>query len=76
MNRKRQQDERKRREWRNPVISGSDLNKVLDILLALDRMVVEISMHVYNIPLEQNQRLHDAVREHLPRLLEPSRSHS
>ncbi len=75
-----QQDERK---WRNHVISESDLNKVLDILLALDRMVVELSMHFYNIPRrkrfvmrEQNRRLHDVVREHLPRLVEPSRSHS
>ncbi len=65
----------------NQVASDSDLNRLLDILLALDRMVVELCMGVYNIPRrdrftmrEQNRRLHDAVREHLPRLAEPSGS--
>jgi len=76
-----QQDERKWRELGNQVISRSDLNKVLDILLALDRIVVEHSMRTYNIPRrdrfimrEQNRRLHNAVREYLHRLVEPSRS--
>lgn len=63
----------------NQVIRKSDLNEVLDILLALDRMVVEHSMHTYNIPQrerfimrEQNRRLHVAAREYLHRLVEPS----
>jgi hypothetical protein len=76
-----QQDQRKWRELRDQVTSETDRNKVLDIMLALDRMVVELSMRVYNIPRrdrfimrEQNRRLHDAVRERVPRLTEPSRS--
>lgn len=76
-----QQDEKKWCELRDQVTSESDVNKVLDILLALDRMVVELSMRVYNIPRrdrfimrKQNRRLHDAVRERVPRLAEPSRS--
>jgi len=74
-------DERKWREFRSQVISASDLSQLLDILLALDRRVVELSMRIYNIPRrdrfimrEQNRRLHDAVREHLPRLVGPSQS--
>jgi len=75
-----QRDERKWHKSDDPGIRRNDLSKVLDILLALDRMVVEHSMHIYNIPRrdrfimrEQNQRLHDAVREYLPRLVEPPR---
>jgi len=76
-----QQDQRKWRELRDQATSESDRNKVLDVLLALDQMVVELSMRVYNVPRrdqfimrEQNRRLHDAVRERVPRLAEPSRS--
>ncbi len=53
---------------------ATDLDNLLDILLALDRSVVELSMQIYNIPAshqlamrEQNRRLHDAVRKRLPR---------
>jgi hypothetical protein len=53
---------------------------MMDVLLALDRMLVEVSMRIYNVPRrdrstmrKQNRRLHDAVREHLPRLLKPAR---
>ncbi|SPE44203.1 hypothetical protein SBA7_300046 [Candidatus Sulfotelmatobacter sp. SbA7] len=81
VNRMIQHDERKWCELPNQLTSESDRNQVLDILLALDRMVVELSMRVYNIPRrdrfimrKQNRRLHAAVREHLPRLAEPSRS--
>ena len=63
----------KRRQLRNQVTSQSDLHPVLDMLLALDRMVVELSMGIYNLPRRerfmmraQNQRLHQAVRERLP----------
>jgi hypothetical protein len=65
----KQQRERKWRELRNPVISESDSNRLLEILLALDRTVVELSMRIYNIPRRdrsrmraQNRRLHEAVR--------------
>jgi hypothetical protein len=78
-----QQNARKWRERCNHLIRESDLNKMLDVLLALDRMVVEHSMRVYNIPRlkrsimrEHNRHLHAAVRKHLPRLMEPSRGHS
>ena len=54
--------------------SVQDLDHLLDILLALDRSVVELSMHVYNVPprhqlamREQNRCLHEAVRKRLPR---------
>jgi len=64
---------RKYRDSRRQAISDSEPATVLDSLLALDRMVVELSMHVYNIPRgdrflvrEQNRRLHDAVRKRLP----------
>jgi len=70
----------KRRRLRNQAIVGSNTNTMLDTLLALDRAVVELSMHIYNVPAgerfamrEQNQRLHDAVREHLPRRAQLSR---
>lgn len=61
----------------------SNTNHMLEIFFALDRMVVEFSMLRYsvsrrdrNIMREQNQRLHDAFREHLPRMLDLSRSSS
>lgn len=76
-----QQNERKWRALREQVIREGDPNEMLDILLALDRMVVELSLRVYKIPRgdrflmrEHNRRLHEAVRENLPRLLELSRS--
>jgi hypothetical protein len=54
---------------RNPVTSHSDPNKLRDILLALDRGLMEYSMRLYNIPRRdrsilraQTRRLHDAVR--------------
>ena len=50
-------------------------NLPLDILLALDRMVVEVSMQLYNVNSRdrmqmrrQNRRLHAAVKEHFPRV--------
>jgi len=68
--------------WRQPhhqIGRKDDLIKMLDILLALDRSVVEFSMRLYNVPLhdrvamrEQHLRLHRALREGLPRLLETS----
>jgi hypothetical protein len=67
-------------KWRKPhdqIMRRDDLNKMLDILFAFDRSMVELSMRVYNIPRrdrvamrEQNRRLHHALRDRLPRLLE------
>jgi hypothetical protein len=68
-----QQDKKKWRDLRNRVISESDPHKLLDTLLALDRIVVELSMRIYNLPRrdrlivrKQNRSLHRAVREYLP----------
>jgi hypothetical protein len=73
------QNERKWREWHRRAIAASDPGEMLDMLLALDRMVVELSLRVYKVSRrerslmrEQNRRLHRAVRKHLPRLLETS----
>jgi hypothetical protein len=53
---------------------GSDAKHELEVLLALDRVLVEVSMQLYNVDprdrskmRRQNRRLHAAVREHLPR---------
>jgi len=58
-----------------------DPTEMLDVLLALDRMVVEVSMHLYNVERQDrshirhsNRRLHAAVRKQLPRLLKRSRN--
>jgi len=70
----------KRHKARKPVLSRRHSDEMLDVLLALDRMLVEVSMGLYNVPSrerfslrKQNRRLHDAVRKHLPRLLTRSR---
>ena len=67
----------KRRESIDPVTHRGDPNQTLDILLALDRSMVEFSMGLYNVPRrdralmrEQNRRLHRALRNRLPRLVE------
>ena len=53
---------------------------MLDALLALDTMVVEVSMKLYHVESRdralmrsQNRRLHAAVRQHLPRIFQRSR---
>ena len=76
-----QQDKREWRKLRNQVLRQRDASEMLDVLLALDRMLVEVSMGLYKVPRrdrftmrKQNRRLHDAVRQHLPRLLNPSAS--
>lgn len=63
------------------ILRRGNANEMLDVLLALDRMLVEVSMRLYNVPgsdrstvRKQNRRLHAAVRQHLPRLLKPSTS--
>jgi hypothetical protein len=64
----------------NRDLRQNDANEMLDVLLTLDRMLVEVSMRLYNVPgrerstvRKQNRRLHAAVRQHLPRLLKPAR---
>ncbi|MBZ5721419.1 MAG: hypothetical protein LAO03_13655 [Acidobacteriia bacterium] len=76
-----QQDKKKWRKSGNQGINERDLNQVMDILLTLDRTVLEFSMRIYNVSRrdrfimrEQNQRLHDAVRDYLPRLAVAARS--
>lgn len=56
--------------------SPTDLTEMLEMLLALDRSVVEVSMQLYSLDRgerhkmrSQNRRLHAAVRHQLPRLL-------
>jgi hypothetical protein len=69
----------KRGQWRKlrpHSLQANDVAKFLYALLALDRRVVEISMHMYKIPQrdrvamrEQHRRLHDTIRGRLPRFL-------
>jgi hypothetical protein len=71
-------------EWgkqRAESLNRRDPEEMMDALLALDRMLVEVSMRLYNVPRrdrftlrKHNRRLHAAVRQQLPRLLMPSRS--
>ena len=71
--------QRNKQSWRRPRFHGiraTDLDELLNALRALDRTVVEISMNAYEVPrrgraalLEQHHRLHDMVRERLPRFL-------
>lgn len=58
-----------------------DPSRMLEVLLALDRMVVEVSMHLYNVERQDrskirhsNRRLHAAVRKQLPQILKRSRT--
>ena len=58
------------RKLRSRSTRATDLNKLLDLLRALDRTIVEISMNIYEVPrrdraemLEQHRVLHDMVRE-------------
>jgi hypothetical protein len=68
----------KRRNAGERVLHRLELQKMLDILSACDRGVVEFSMGLYNVPRrdrarmrQQNRRLHRAVRKFLPQLLRP-----
>jgi hypothetical protein len=78
-----QPDSRGVRRLRDASLIQREPENMLDVLLALDRMLVEVSMRLYKVPhndraamRKQNRRLHSAVREHLPRLLKPSRRRS
>ncbi len=53
---------------------------MLEILLALDRSIVEVSMQLYNVDQSdrrtmraENGRLHDAFRTQFPRFLKAAR---
>lgn len=66
----RQQGESRQREWRSRMISASDYGNVLDAFQVLDRILMEFSMRLYNVPRRErlllrghNQRLHRAVRQ-------------
>ena len=76
-----QQHKRKGRKLSSQALSQRDPNEMLDVLLALHRMLFEVSMRIYNVPRHdrstmrrQNRRLHAAVREQMPRLMQTSRS--
>jgi len=50
-------------------VTGHNSTELLDVLLALDRRILELSMAAYNIPRcdrillrAQNRRLHEAAR--------------
>ena len=65
-----QPDDSRQRELRSRVRGESDLNQLLEILLALDRRVVEDAMRIYKVPRPDrfkmrahNRRLHAVVRE-------------
>jgi hypothetical protein len=75
--------EREQNRVRKPNRREGDPRQMMDVLLALDRMLVEVSMRLYNLPRheqlamrKQNRRLHRTVRKHLPRLLKSSRRRS
>jgi hypothetical protein len=68
----------KGRKSRDPIPHGDELYKLLEILSACDRGVVEFSMGLYNVPRReralmrrQNRRLHRALKACLPQLLQP-----
>jgi hypothetical protein len=68
-------------KWRKastPTLHRAELEKLLEILSACDRGVVEFSMGLYNVPRSdrvtlrrQNRRLHRALKSYLPQLLQP-----
>ncbi len=56
-------------------IRPGDVGRLLEAICALDRSVVEISMHIYKVPSrerammrKQHRRLHDTIRRRLPLL--------
>jgi hypothetical protein len=66
----------KPRKFRQPSTVIYDAETLLDTLLVLDRTVIELSMCLYNVPAghqpamrEQNQRVHDAIKEDFRLLL-------
>jgi hypothetical protein len=79
MNPIRQHNKTSARKSQDAPLSASS-RESLDVLLALDRMLIEVSMRLYNVSQsdqltlrEHNRHLHNAVRAHLPRLIKRSR---
>lgn len=73
-------DYRRSPQARNAVVSPRDADAMLELVLTLDRMLVEVSMQLYGLSRREqstmrkhHRRLHHAVREHLPRILKPLR---
>jgi signal recognition particle GTPase len=71
-----QENKRERRLCRGSGLQSTEFNRLLDLLLYLDRTLVEISMRLYGVPEQhqlamraQNQRLHDAVRRRMPSVM-------
>jgi hypothetical protein len=67
------------RKSRNQLTRDGDLKRIVNILLASDRAVVEFNMNLYNVHggdrlviREQKGRLHDALKD---RILGPVRAH-
>ena len=68
-------------KWRKPptpIPERVEVGKLLEILSACDRGVVEFSMGRYNVPRRDrimmrrhNRRLHRALKSYLPQLLHP-----
>jgi hypothetical protein len=63
------------------LIRRTSPRQMLEDLFALDQMLVEVSMQLYNLSRRerskmraQNRRLHAAVRRHLPELIKRYRS--
>jgi len=64
----------KRRNLRTSAVNGRDPGEMLEVLLALDQLVMELSMYIYNIPHDdqfvmrkQNRRLHRGFSKNLRR---------
>ena len=71
-----QPNEHRWRKVRAHGLRAGDIDKLLNALRELDRIVVEISMRIYKIPRrdraamrEQNRRLHSSIRERLSQFL-------
>jgi len=71
------------RKRRSHSVPAKELDQFLTTIRELDRTVVEISMNFYKVPrrdraamLEQHRRLHDMVRERLPRFLYRAERHT
>jgi len=67
---------RHKRKSANLSLQINTRNLPLDLLLALDHLVVEVSMQLYNVDgrdrsrmRRQNRRLHAELRQHFPRVL-------
>jgi hypothetical protein len=65
-----------KRKTTNLSVQINTRNLLLDLLLALDQLVVEVSMQLYKVDgrdrprmRRQNRRLHAELRQHFPRVL-------